>query len=145
MKSVKKLDQGNFQVARMGWLADYNDPMTFLQQFKDKNDLNNDTGWENKQYQELLTLASREANPDKRKQLLQQAEQILMDEMPVIPLYFYSGNYVKNVRVQNVILDPLGNVDTILIPRKRYMHVLLHTIFSNFFNRIASYGNRITN
>ncbi|WP_120188307.1 peptide ABC transporter substrate-binding protein [Ammoniphilus oxalaticus] len=108
---IEDLHQGNFEIGRMGWLADYDDPVTFLELYKDKHGGNNDTLWENAQYQQLLTQSDQETDPAKRKELLAQAEQILMDEMPIAPIYFYTQSYVKTDKVKGVILHGTGDID----------------------------------
>jgi oligopeptide transport system substrate-binding protein len=108
---VEDMHNGDYQIGRMGWLADFNDPINFLEQFKDKNGGNNDTRWENPKYKELLNQSALEKDPQKRKKILQQAEQILMDEMPAIPIYYYVHTWVKNKNLEGVIIDNLGSVD----------------------------------
>jgi oligopeptide transport system substrate-binding protein len=98
-------------VGRSGWLGDFNDPINFLETFKEKDGGNNDTRWENAKYKELLNQSALETDPEKRKQILAQAEQILMDEMPVAPIYFYTNSWVKSDKVKGVIVDGLGHVD----------------------------------
>ena len=108
---IEDLHQGNFQIGRMGWLGDFNDPINFLELFKEKNGGNNDTHWENPQFKDLLNKSAVEKDPAKRKDLLAQAEQIFMDEMPVAPIYFYTDSWVKSDKVNGVLVDGLGNVD----------------------------------
>lgn len=78
----------NYQVARRGWIGDYTDPHTFIELMSSKSG-NNNTGWKNEEYDKLLHESDRELDPQKRMALLQKAEEILLDEMPVIPIYFY--------------------------------------------------------
>ena len=86
---------GKYDLARRGWIADYSDPNTFLDMFT-TNSEQNSTGWSNAKYDELLELAQIEPDPDKRFRLLEQAERILLDELPMIPIYTYvSKNMVK--------------------------------------------------
>lgn len=108
---IEDLHQGNYQIGRMGWLGDFNDPINFLEQYKEKKGGNNDTNWENAKYKELLNQSAVEKDPEKRKQILAQAEQILMDEMPVMPIYFYTNSWVHNEKLTGVIIDGLGNID----------------------------------
>ena len=57
---------------------------------------NNGTGWSNAEYDRLIAAARAESDETKRLELLQQAERILMDEVPIIPMYHYVGkNLVK--------------------------------------------------
>ncbi|MCM3079954.1 peptide ABC transporter substrate-binding protein [Brevibacillus invocatus] len=102
---------GNYQISRSGWMADFNDPITFLEIFRDKEVGNNDTGWENARYEALLRQSAKERDPQKRMQLLGQAEHILMNEMPIAPIFFYTNSWVKNERVKDVFIDGLGNLE----------------------------------
>ncbi|MGC5325307.1 peptide ABC transporter substrate-binding protein [Brevibacillus sp. SYSU BS000544] len=108
---IEDLHQGNFQIGRMGWLGDFNDPINFLELFKDKKGGNNDTNWENPKFKELLTASASEKDAEKRKQILADAEKIFMDEMPVAPIYFYTSSWVQNPKVKGVFMDGLGFVD----------------------------------
>lgn len=108
---IEKLNTGNYQIGRLGWLGDFNDPINFLELFKDKNGGNNDTKWENPKFKELLNQSALEKDKEKRKKILADAEAILMEEMPVAPIYFYTYSYVKKDSVKGVIIDGLGSVD----------------------------------
>jgi len=103
--------QGKYQIARAGWLGDFNDPINFLEMFKDKDGGNNDTRWENPKYKELLNKSALEVDPEKRKQILAEAEAILMEEMPIAPIYYYTDSWVKADKVKGVSVDGLGHVD----------------------------------
>ena len=83
---------GDFQVSRAGWIGDYEDPNTFLDTLR-PNRGNNKTGWENEDYDLLIEQANSENSQDVRYELLRQAENILIDEMPIIPLYTYVRSY----------------------------------------------------
>lgn len=108
---IEDLHEGNYQIGRSGWIGDFNDPINYLGLFEDKKGPNNDTNWENAAYQKLLKESAIEADPEKRSELLAKAEAILMDEMPVVPIYFYTNTYVKNKNLQGVVLDGLGYID----------------------------------
>lgn len=95
----------------MSWLGDFNDPINFLEIFKDKKGGNNDTNWESPKYKELLNESAKITDPAKRKEVLKEAEAILMGEMLITPIYFRTESYVKSDKVKDVLLDPLGNVD----------------------------------
>jgi oligopeptide transport system substrate-binding protein len=77
-----------FDVIRRAWVADYNDPNTFLDMFTTTNG-NNNTGFSNADYDRIIAAAGRERDPAKRMKLLADAEAILMEELPVFPIYFY--------------------------------------------------------
>lgn len=83
LDSQSRLD---YWVGRAGWVADYVDPNTFLDLFVTGGS-NNQTGFSSFAYDELVARAGRSADPDERNRLFHEAERILMDELPVIPLF----------------------------------------------------------
>lgn len=107
---LDKLSNLDYQVGRMGWIADYNDAYTFLEMYNTASNGNNDTGWENADYTALLKQSVNEKDPEKRKAILLEAEAIMMDEMPVAPIYFYTNLYINKDYVTNMIPDGLGNI-----------------------------------
>ena len=83
---------GDFQISRAGWIGDYEDPNTFLDLMR-PNRGNNKTGWENIQFDALVEEAKTINDQEKRYELLNDAEKILIDNMPIIPLYTYVRVY----------------------------------------------------
>ena len=83
---------GDFQVSRAGWIGDYEDPNTFLDLMR-PNRGNNKTGWEDQDYDSLMARANSTNNQVDRYKLLDEAEKILIDNMPIIPLYTYVRSY----------------------------------------------------
>lgn len=88
-----------FSVIRRAWIADYNDPNTFVDMFTSANG-NNNTGFSNPEYDRIVAAAGRERDAAKRMKMLHEAEAILMDELPVFPIYFY---VTKNMWRPNVV------------------------------------------
>ena len=93
----------NYNIARDGWHGDYADPMTFLDLLTSTSALNN-SGFSNSEYDSIIKEAKQETNVVKREELLHKAEDILMEDMSVIPLYYYTQvkgikPYVKGIRV----------------------------------------------
>lgn len=107
---LDKLTNLDYQIGRMGWIADYNDAYTFLEQYDSADNGNNDTGWENSAYTELLKQSNVETDPAKRTEQLLQAEALFMEEMPVAPIYFYTNLYVQKDYVTGMEPDALGNI-----------------------------------
>ncbi|WP_425244495.1 peptide ABC transporter substrate-binding protein [Bacillus velezensis] len=107
---IDKLHSQNYQIARMGWLGDFNDPINFLELFRDKEGGNNDTGWEDPEFKKLLNQSQLETDPDKRIEELKKAEKIFIDAMPVAPVYFYTAPWVQDKNLKNVILTGTGEV-----------------------------------
>ena len=89
----------NYDVSRSGWIADYVHPMTFLEIFTAGNG-NNDTGWENAEYDRLIRAAQTASSEDERTALMAQAEAILLDELPVVPIYWYTRPRMIDPRVE---------------------------------------------
>ena len=83
---------GDFQISRAGWIGDYEDPNTFLDLMR-PNRGNNKTGWENMDFDALVEEANTINDQEKRYELLNKAEKILIDNMPIIPLYTYVRVY----------------------------------------------------
>ncbi len=90
----------DYEVARAGWGGDYIDPGTFLDLFITDGG-NNETGWSHAEYDRLIQEAARTGDMKKRFELFQKAEDILMDEMPIIPLYFYTRPTLIHPAVRN--------------------------------------------
>lgn len=107
---IEKLHNGDYMVGRMGWLGDFNDPINFLELYRDKDGGNNDTGWEHPKFKQLLIDSQKERDPEKRLQMLKEAEEIFMDEMPVAPIYFTTNSWVQNDNLKDVVISGLGDV-----------------------------------
>lgn len=89
----------NFMILRGGWIADYNDPNSFLEMFT-TNHTNNYVGWANSEYDKKIALAAKELDLKKRNALFQDAENILLNELPVVPIYIYTRVYLKKPSVE---------------------------------------------
>ncbi|MBX7158150.1 MAG: peptide ABC transporter substrate-binding protein [Verrucomicrobiae bacterium] len=88
---LNSLSQLDYDIARSSWVGDYADPNTFLDCFVTGRG-NNRTGWSFARYDQLMTQANQENNPDKRAQLLYQAETILVEEqVPIVPIFHFVG------------------------------------------------------
>lgn len=97
---------GDFEIARHGWIADYNDPMTFLDMWVTGSGTawgNNNAHYSNPEYDKLVNGAKVEQDMAKRTQMLHDAEAILMQDLPVFPIYYYTNvvcyrPYIKDIR-----------------------------------------------
>ena len=90
-----------FDIARAGWIADYVDPNTFVDMWRTGGG-NNDTGWSNATYDALLDESARVGSDAERFAIYQKLEAVLADEMPVIPLYFYTRVFAMNPKLRLV-------------------------------------------
>ena len=86
---------GNFVMSISGWSPDYNDPMTFLDLWVTGGG-NNDTGWSNAEYDQLIADATVETDENARQEMFYRCEQILFDEYPIIPCYWRADSYAIN-------------------------------------------------
>ncbi len=107
----QRVSKREYQIAMGSWTADFNDPINFLEVFKYKDASTNNTEWENKSYIDLLNRSSVCRSDQERKELLGKAEEILMEEMPIIPIFHFALNYVKNPNLLGVNLPPIGVLD----------------------------------
>ncbi|KIL35007.1 peptide-binding protein [Cohnella kolymensis] len=100
----------NYQVARAGWGADYNDPMTFVDMFVTKGG-NNDAGYANPEYDALVKKAGETLDQKVRMESLSAAEKILIDDMVIMPIYYYTGIWMQKPYVMDVFMDYAGELN----------------------------------
>jgi len=86
---LRRRHDGQFQMARNGWLADYNDATTFLALIKCDSDQNNNFNC-NREAEALIQQGLQSADPARRKALLTDASRMIMEDYPIIPLLQYS-------------------------------------------------------
>lgn len=96
---LKREASGDYQVALSNWGADYNDPMTFLDMFTSDSPLNQ-VHYGNPAYDKLIQEAVVEADAAVRKQKLQEAERLLVQDMPIAPIYFAAKPQVLRTYVK---------------------------------------------
>ena len=108
---LDKLSNGDFQIGRLGWAADYNDAYSFLEMYNSASNGNNQTGWSNEEYTNLLNESIVETDATKRTEKLLAAEAVIMDDMPVAPIYYQTNLYIESDKVENMAPDALGNIN----------------------------------
>lgn len=91
-------NQLKFDLCISSWVGDYPDPTSFLELWLQSSG-NNSTGWHNNEYEKLLTLAEASPTSEQRFSTLQKAETILLNEMPIIPVYWLTTNYLLHPSV----------------------------------------------
>lgn len=106
---TNNLGEGKFGLARLGWIADYDDAITYIELFTNGNSYNYGN-WVSDEYTELVNQAKALPGGEERDALLVQAEQTLFGEggWTVCPLYFYTQTYCISENVKNVGWTPLG-------------------------------------
>ncbi len=108
---LDELRTHQFQVARLGLHAQFNDPIIFLDFYRFLSSENNYPQWDNPKFSNLLEIAQNTADPAERIVVLKGAEKILMDEMPIAPIYFYTQTYLQRPYVKGVHISELSNLD----------------------------------
>lgn len=94
-----KLRAADFDIARAGWIADYDDPHNFLFLLQTSSGVLNYGQYSNSKFDNLMRQASKITDLDKRAKVLAKAEAIAMEEQAVIPIFYYVTKQVvsKNV------------------------------------------------
>ncbi|MGE0631603.1 MAG: peptide ABC transporter substrate-binding protein, partial [Pseudobdellovibrionaceae bacterium] len=106
-----QLNLGQFQLGCCMRSAVYEDPFYFLEIFKDKSYSYNCSRWENQEYQNLLDQAIISSDAKQRKLHLKQAEKLLIEAMPVIPIYSETCKYILNDQISGFEINGSGYSD----------------------------------
>lgn len=106
---LQTLKAGDFDIAREGWVADYADPLTFLDLFTTGNP-QNDPRFSDARYDDLIARARATVDQGERMRILHEAERLLMEEMPVMPIYFYVQVWQQRDYVLGVRIDAQENI-----------------------------------
>lgn len=96
---LSSIHMKQFQACRYGWVGDYPDPNTFLDLFV-TGGANNPTGFASPEYDRLIAAAGDETDPARRFEILHDAERLLLEEMPIVPLYFRVSRNMVSPRVE---------------------------------------------
>jgi oligopeptide transport system substrate-binding protein len=102
-------DSSRWNVVRLAWLADYNDPGSFLDTFRTGSP-NDDSGYDNPQFNALIEEAENTADALKRRAVLEAAERVMLADYPVIPIYFYSSKRLFKPYVHGETPNPLNRL-----------------------------------
>lgn len=110
------LKQANYMTSRAGWYGDYGDPTTFLDVNR-TGDGNNDRKYSSARFDALLDQARTERDPQKRLDILSEAERVLVeDDLPLIPIYHYVTIYLFNAdKISGINPHPRTSQDVFLI------------------------------
>jgi oligopeptide transport system substrate-binding protein len=98
---------GDYQIARNGWLCDYNDPISMLDMWITDSG-NNDAQWSNPEYDALIKEIKSTSDQAKRFELMHKAEDIIFEESMLCPIYYYVDLYLLNTDVEGFYSSPLG-------------------------------------
>jgi len=104
---LQKMTDKDFQMVFAGWGPDYNDPMTFLDVFLSGGG-NNHTSYSNPQFDLLINNAKKEVDKTKRMNYLVDAEKLLMEDMPIAPVYFRMRDWCRDTALTGVVRRSIG-------------------------------------
>lgn len=105
---LKSRKDGDFQIARNGWIADYNDPCSFLDMWYTGGG-NNDAQYSNPEYDALIDTAKATSDQTERMAAFHKAEDLLIGQDSVLaPIYFYTNPYMLSDNISGMYYTPLG-------------------------------------
>ena len=102
-----RADPAQWDIVRVGWSADYNDASSFLDTMTDGSPQNFGR-WSNAQYAQLLADAAVETDVARRRQLLQQAERLMLNDYPLLPVYFYVTRRLVQPHISAPPINPMN-------------------------------------
>ncbi|MDP2698376.1 peptide ABC transporter substrate-binding protein [Thalassospira sp.] len=97
------LKVGDFELARAGWIADYNDAQNFLFLGETRTGPLNYAAFNNARFDELMLAAEQESDLKSRATLMQQAEAVMMEEQPYIPIFYYVSKQLVSPKIEGWI------------------------------------------
>ena len=97
---INSRNDADYDIARAAWIGDYADPNTFADMMLTHNG-NNRSRWSNADYDRLIAEANAIDDQQQRYAKIQQAQTILLDEAPIIPIYTYSSKHLVQTSVRN--------------------------------------------
>ncbi|MEX0800357.1 MAG: peptide ABC transporter substrate-binding protein [Dehalococcoidia bacterium] len=103
---LRDLDEGNYQMFDLGWIADYVDPQNFLDIKFHSESANNETNYASDEVDALLEEARTEQDEAARLELYQQAEEMIVNDAPWVPLYHGKSNALVKPYVQDYLIAP---------------------------------------
>jgi len=103
----------DYELALGSWYADFFDPHAFLSVFESAQNGTNNTNWESPLFQVFLQRSLQVMDAEKRKEYFYELENILATEVPIIPLFYGTFNYVKESTADGIKLSPLGHINVV--------------------------------
>ena len=103
-------DKSRWEVARLGWTADFNDASNFLDTFRENSPNNGSRGYASHTFDALLDEAARTSDPETRRLILEAAERVMLRDYPILPLYFFVSKRLVKPYVQGVRPNPLDRL-----------------------------------
>ncbi len=108
---LEKLKTKEFCFGQTIWLAQYNDPLAILERFKEATSSKNYSGWSNIHFVKCLEKSYQMMDKQDRMALLEEAEELLVGEVPLVPLYHWNYAFLIHENVKNLSFTPLGTIN----------------------------------
>lgn len=106
-----RLVNGNYDLSISAWIAQFHDPINYLARLSHLDCNKNYPRWENPSFTKLLEKSALTEDKTLRATFLHEAETILMQELPLMPLYHFNLTYLQHPKLKNVHISPLGLTD----------------------------------
>ena len=110
-------DRTQWDVARLAWVADFNDASNFLDTFR-SDSANNDEGYANAEFDAALMSAAQAPDATSRRQNLESAERILMEDYAVAPLYYFVSKRLVKSSIMGAQPTPLDRLPSKSLSRR---------------------------
>jgi oligopeptide transport system substrate-binding protein len=108
---LSKMVESHHAILMTDWYSWYNDPQYSLGVLKDDSLRINPTKWTHPELPELLKQAEEQPHKEARNNCLRRAEALMMNEMPIVPLFDYTYRYLKNECLNGVAISMFGTID----------------------------------
>ncbi|NGX51729.1 MAG: Oligopeptide-binding protein OppA [Candidatus Anoxychlamydiales bacterium] len=105
-----KLNKKEYQFALSRLIVRYNDPLNIFERFKYKNHPKNYSSWQDDNFIDILNLAKKEFDPEKRFRLIEAAESLLLEDMPITPMYFYNYTILTKKNIKGIYTNIVGDL-----------------------------------
>jgi len=102
-------DASRWEVARLGWTADYNDAGNFLDTLRSASP-NNDARYNRQEYDDLLDRAASTVDSTDRRRMLESAEKMMLSDYPILPIYFFSSKRLIKPYIKGATPNPLNRL-----------------------------------
>ena len=106
---MSRRDTSKWEVARLGWTADYNDAANFLDTLRSESS-NNDARYQRAEYDHMLDRAAASSDQTDRRHLLEDAEKMMLSDYPILPIYFFSSKRLVKPYVKGITSNPLNRL-----------------------------------
>ena len=104
------LHSRTYQIAISNWVAQYHDPINILERFKNPSNAKNYAEWDNQEFALLIDQAAESTDEREREHLLELAEELMAEHLPILPIYHWSNPSLCSSRLQNIHTTPSGGV-----------------------------------